>query len=406
MGMKALVFHDIGDIRLEEIRKPRIEDQYDALVKITTSAICGTDLHFIRGTMGPMKSGTVLGHEAVGIVEAIGSEVRNLQEGDRVVIPSTISCGYCVMCRKGCYSQCDTANPNGPAAGTAFYGGPTTTGPFNGCQAEYVRVPFANNNLIKLSDTISDDQAILVSDIFPTAYFAVDNARAKQGDVVVVLGCGPVGQFAIASSKLRGVSRIFAIDSIPSRLEMARLQGAECINFNKEDPVEVIEDLTNGTLADVVIDAVGIDAFAPKHGPAAKKARQQQAEFERELMQIAPNALNQTKQWVPGNAPSYALREGVQLAAKCGTISIVGVYPPSFKVYPIGEAMNKNLKIVMGNCPHRAYIPQLLALIEDKRIDPLAILTQKVAISDVLEAYEHFDKREEGWIKVALHMHD
>ncbi|KTC65035.1 threonine(-3-)dehydrogenase (plasmid) [Legionella adelaidensis] len=399
--MKALIFRGIGKICLEDVAKPTIQNNFDAIVKITTSAICGTDLHFIRGTMGPMENGTILGHEAVGVVEEVGKGVRNLNPGDRVVVPSTIACGYCFNCRKANYSQCDNANPNGPDAGTAFYGGPKMTGPFNGCQAEYVLVPHANNNLVKLSDAVSDDQAILVSDIFPTAYFSVDIANVKKGDVVAVLGCGPVGQFAIASCKLRGVSRIFAIDAIPSRLEMAKSQGAECINFNKEDPLEIIKELTKGSLCDVVIDAVGIDAYAPSKGPAAKKAEKNKKTYEEEVLQVAPHALN-NDEWVPGNAPSHALREAIKLAAKCGTVSIVGVYPPEFNVYPIGEAMNKNLKIVMGNCPHRAYIPELLSLIEDNRINPLSILTQRKPLEDIVDAYKQFDARKEGWIKVAL----
>ncbi|WP_058533897.1 zinc-dependent alcohol dehydrogenase [Legionella saoudiensis] len=398
--MKALVFNEIRDIRLEEVPKPTIRDPFDAIVKITTAAICGTDLHFIRGTMGPMKQGTILGHEGVGVVESLGASVRNLKEGDRVVIPSTIACGVCPMCRKGCSSQCDQANPNGE--GTAFYGGPELSGAFNGCQAEYIRVTYANNNLVKLSPRISDDQAILVSDIFPTAFFAVDMAQVKRGDVVVILGCGPVGQFAIASCKLRGVSRIFAVDTIPSRLEMAKQQGAECINFNKESPSEVLKDLTNGMLADVVIDAVGIDAYAPTQGPCLDYVKKMKQQFDEEVLQVTSYAPVSSGNWVPGNAPSYILREAVKLVAKCGTISIIGVYPPNFTVYPIGEAMNKNLKLVMGNCPHRIYIPQLLALMEDERIDPMLILTQKESLNDIVEAYKQFDARNDGWIKVAL----
>ena len=234
--MKALVFHGIGDIRLDEVSKPKIKNDYDAIVKISMSAICGTDLHFIRGTVGPMEKGTILGHEAVGIVETLGKNVRNLREGDRVVVPSTVACGYCLTCRQGYYSQCLEANPNGPEAGTCFFGGPKLSGPLNGCQAEYVRVPFANANLVKIPDHVTDSQAILVSDIFPTAYFGAEIAKVAPGKVVAVIGCGPVGQFVIASCKLMGASRIFAIDSIPSRLELAKAQGAECINFNDDDP--------------------------------------------------------------------------------------------------------------------------------------------------------------------------
>lgn len=400
--MKAMVFHDVGDIRLEDVPEPKIEKPLDAIVKITTSAICGTDLHFVRGTLGPMKKGTILGHEAVGIVEKIGKEVRNLRVGERVLIPSTVACGYCPQCRKGNYSQCDEANPKGPEAGTTFFGGPETSGPLQGCQAEYVRVPFANHNLIKLPDNISDDQAILLSDIFPTAYFAVDIAQVKPGDVVVVLGCGPVGQFAITSCKLKGATKIFAVDGVPSRLEMAKMQGAECINYNEEDPTEIIKKATDGSLADVVIDAVGLDAEMPTTGPAAKEAKAHEKEFKKELEKIAPKKNSKGKNWIPGDAPSQVLRSAVELVGKCGTISIVGVYSEKSEVYPIGKAMNKNLKIVMGNCPHRKYIPELLNYVQSGIVDPTKILTQTETLENIVDAYKQFDTRQPGWIKVAL----
>src|SRR5690606_31494492 len=234
--MKAVVFHDIGDIRLDDVPEPKIQQDNDAVVRITASAICGTELHMIRGTLPGMQPGTVLGHEGVGVIEELGPNVRNLRVGDRVVIPSTIACGACSYCRDGYYAQCDTANPNGPQAGTAFFGGPQMTGPFNGLQAEYARVPYANVGLIKLPDEVSDEQAILISDIFPTGYFGAELAEIKNGDTVAVFGCGPVGQFAIASAKLKGAGRVLAVDSIVSRLEMARDQGAEVINFDEEDP--------------------------------------------------------------------------------------------------------------------------------------------------------------------------
>ena len=282
--MKAVVFHDVGDIRLDDVPEPVIKEPGDAIVRITVSAICGTDLHFVRGTFSNMEKGTILGHEAVGVVEAIGSEVRNLSVGDRVVIPSTIACGYCSYCRSGHYSQCDNANPNGPAAGTAFYGGPKATGPFDGLQAEKARVPFAAINLIKLPDTVSDDQAILLSDIFPTAYFGADLANIQPGHTVVVFGCGPVGQFAIASAKLLGAGRVLAVDNLPDRLDMARRQGAEVINFDEEDPVQVIQQLTGGVGADCAIDAVGVDAECPHHGPAAKQAAENADDFAQALV--------------------------------------------------------------------------------------------------------------------------
>ena len=400
--MKALVFHGIGNIKLEEVPLPKIKNDADVIVKITTSAICGTDFHFIRGTVGEMEKGTILGHEAVGVVEKVGKAVRNLKPGERVIVPSTVSCGSCILCRESNYSQCLEANPNGPEAGTAFFGGPKNSGPLQGCQAEYVRVPFGNSSLIKISDDVSDDNAILLSDIFPTAYFAADIAKVAPGKVVVVLGCGPVGQFVIASCKLMGASRIFAIDNIASRLNLARSQGAEVIDFNQEDSVEIIKDATKGLLADIVIDAVGVDAVKPSHGPAQKIADKNAKEYEEELKKIAPKSNPSGKNWLPGNAPSHALRLGVELTKKCGTISIVGVYPATADTYPIGKAMHKNIKIVLGNCPHKKYIPHLLLKIKSGMIQPNKILTQISPLEDIVEAYKHFDQREMGWIKVAL----
>src|SRR5437588_8392868 len=270
--MKAVVFHDIGDIRLEDVKEPKIKEPTDAIVALTASAICGTDLHLIRGTVSGMQEGTILGHEGVGVVEEIGRAARNLSPGDRVVIPSTIACGNCSYCRAGYYAQCDRANPNGPHAGTAFFGGPKSSGPFNGLQAEKARVPFASIGLVRLPDEVDDDQAILLSDIVPTAYMAAENAQIKPGNTIAVFGLGPVGQFCLACAKLFDVGRIIAIDTIPSRLQMARAQGAEVIDFNAEDPIKAIKELTSGIGVDRVIDAVGIDANRPHSGPAANSA--------------------------------------------------------------------------------------------------------------------------------------
>jgi threonine dehydrogenase-like Zn-dependent dehydrogenase len=273
--MKAVVFHGIGDIRLDEVDDPKISEPTDAIVALTASAICGTDLHMIRGTVSGMEKGTILGHEGVGIVEEIGSSVRNLSPGDRVVIPSTIGCGNCSYCRAGYYSQCDNANPIGE--GTAFFGGPKSAGSFNGLQAEKARIPFANVGLVKLPEEVDDDQAILLSDIVPTAYMAAENAQIKLSNTLAVFGLGPVGQFCVACPKLFDVGRIIAVDTIPSRLDMAREQGAEVINFNEEDPIKAIKDLTAGIGVDRVIDAVGVDANRPHSGPAAKPAAKKHA---------------------------------------------------------------------------------------------------------------------------------
>src|SRR4051794_19223521 len=339
--MKAVVFHGIGDIRLDEVAEPELEEPTDAIVRLTVSAICGTDLHFVRGTFSGLKEGRVLGHEGVGVVERIGPLVRNLEVGDRVIIPSTIGCGSCSYCREGYFAQCDNANPGGKRAGSAFFGGPEAAGGFDGLQAEKARVPWAHVNLVKIPDAISDDQAILMSDIVPTGWFAADLADIEHGHTVAVFGCGPVGQFAITAARLMG-ARVIAVDHLEDRLDMARRQGAECVNFDQEDPVKTILALTNGIGVDRAIDAVGVDAQHAHSGPAANQAKQQANEFRKEQKQIEPKAIREGKQWVAGDAPSQALSWAVEALAKAGQLSIVGVYPPTDKVFPIGQAMNKN----------------------------------------------------------------
>jgi threonine dehydrogenase-like Zn-dependent dehydrogenase len=400
--MKAVVFHGIGDIRLDDVPEPKILCQTDAIVRITASAICGTDLHFIRGTVPGMVPGTILGHEAVGIIEEVGKDVRNLRRGDRVVIPSTIGCGNCAYCRQGYYAQCDVANPNGPTSGTAFFGGGKDSGPFHGLQAQYARIPFAHVGPVKLPDTVSDEKAILLSDIFPTGYFGAKLAEICQGDTVAVFGCGPVGQFAILSAQLLGAGRVIAIDTIPSRLEMARAQGAEVVDFNEECPVSTIKRLTCGIGVDRAIDAVGVDAMMPHSGPAAAKAKKNEDEFKRELEKIAPEQHPHEGNWIPGNAPSQALAWAVEGLAKAGTLSIIGVYPETEERFPIGTAMNKNLTINSGNCNHRKYLPLLVELVRNGSVDPEEILTQREPLMNVIEAYKAFDKRMPGWIKVEL----
>jgi threonine dehydrogenase-like Zn-dependent dehydrogenase len=383
--MKAVVFHAVGDIRLDDVPEPKIEAPTDAIVRLTASAICGTDLHFVRGTVPGMKKGTVLGHEGVGVVEALGDEVRNLEIGERVLIPSTVGCGTCSYCRAGYYAQCDNANPNGASAGTAFFGGPAESGPLNGLQAEKARIPFAHVGLVRLPDEVSDDEAILISDIFPTGYFGAELAEIKPGDTVAVFGCGPVGQFVIASAKLFGAGRILAIDHIPDRLAMARHQGAEIINFDEEHPVETIKALTQGIGVDRAIDAVGVDAQSDHHDHRHGKGGK-----------------GDGKQWQPGDAPTQALDWAVEALAKAGTLSIIGVYPASAQQFPIGKAMNKNLTVKMGNCNHRKYLPRLIELVRSGEIKPTEILTKREKLTNVIDAYKAFDLRRPGWVKVEL----
>jgi len=400
--MKAVVFYGVGDIRITDAPDPKILQRNDAIVRLTASAICGTDLHMVRGTMPGMEPGTILGHEGVGVVEELGPDVRNLKAGDRVVIPSTIACGTCSYCRAGYFAQCDQANPNGPRAGTAFFGGPKTTGPFNGLQAERARVPYANVGLIKVPDEVSDEQAIMLSDIVPTGYFGADLAEIKHGDTVAVFGCGPVGQFAIASAFLQGAARVLAVDTIASRLDMARTQGSEVIDFQAEDPVQAILRLTGGIGVDRAIDAVGVDATQPHAGPATAQTQKQASTFQHEIEQIAQQTNPRGDNWHPGDAPSLALSWAVEVLAKAGTLGIVGVYPETARTFPIGTAMNKNLTVKMGNCHHRRYIPMLIDLVRRGTMDPAKILTQTEPLTSAIEAYKAFDTRQPGWIKVKL----
>jgi threonine dehydrogenase-like Zn-dependent dehydrogenase len=401
--MRAVVFHDIGDIRLDEVPEPRIREPHDAIVRITASAICGTDLHMIRGTVGEMMSGTILGHEGVGVVEEVGKGVRNLRPGDRVVIPSTIGCGYCSYCRAGYFAQCDHANPNGPRAGTCFYGGPKDSGPIDGLQAEWARVPFANANLVKLPEDVEDDDAILLSDIFPTGYFGAELAEIKPGDTVGVFGCGPVGQFAILSAYLLGAGRVLAVDSVQCRLDMAREIGAEVIDFNEEDPVDAVLSLTGGIGVDRAIEAVGVDATKPRRGPAVTRSAQHEQQFRDELRHVAPiTHPDNGGHWTPGDAPSQALIWAVDALAKAGTLSVIGFYPPTMEFFPFGQALNKNLTINAGNCNHRRYIPILLDLVETGAVHLTPFVTNLEPLSTAIEAYKAFDERQTGWVKVEL----
>jgi threonine dehydrogenase-like Zn-dependent dehydrogenase len=324
--------------------------------------------------MPGVEKGKILGHEAVGVVRETGARVRNLREGDRVVVGSTIACGYCSYCRASYYSKCDNANPSNPDS-TAFYGGPKPAGPYQGLQAEFARIPYANVGAVKLPDEVSDDDAILLSDIMPTAYFAADMASIKPGHSVAVLGCGPVGQMAIACAKLYDAGRIFAVDAEPSRLEIARKQGAETIDFSRERPPEVIKELTGGIGVDCVIEAIGIDAYKDAHPP---------------------------KQWAKGDAPQMPLEGALEMVAKAGHISVVGLYPDGFKDFDFGKAFGKNVTIRMGDCPHRRYLPKLVRMVASGLLHPSRILTKRLAFAEAIDAYKAFDKHQEGWLKVEL----
>jgi threonine dehydrogenase-like Zn-dependent dehydrogenase len=398
--MKAVVFHGVGDIRLDDVPDPSLQDPEDAVVRLTASAICGTDLHFVRGTMAGVAPGRILGHEGVGVVEEVGPQVRNLEPGQRVVICSTIACGTCSYCRAGYYAQCDRANPNAPT--TAFFGGPDAAGGYDGLQAERARIPFAHTTLVPLPDSVSDEQAILVSDIFPTGWFGARLAEVGDGDTVAVFGAGPVGVFAVLSARLQGAGRIICVDQHPDRLDMARRAGAQTVDFSSEDPIDAIRELTGGIGPDRAIDAVGVEAERPHGGPAAGRTETSDETFEAEVDEVAPEQGGHDGHFEPGGAPSMALRWAVRSIAKAGTLGIIGVYPPQAHAFPIGEAMNKNLTIRLGNCNHRRYVPELVELVRAGVVDPTEVITQLEGVRTAVEAYEAFDERRPGWLKVEL----
>ncbi len=402
--MKAVVFHKVGDIRLDKVREPELKEGSDAIVKITASAICGTDLHLVRGTLPGVEPGTILGHEAIGVVEELGPDVRNFKRGDRVVVSSTIACGACSYCRAGYYSQCDRSNPNGPLAGTAFFGGPKSTGPFNGLQAEYARIPFANVTLTRLPDEVMDDDAILLSDIGPTAYFAAKLAEIKPGDTVAVFGCGPVGLLCIWAAVHLRAGRVIAVDRKADRLAMAQEQGAEVVSFDEEDPVEAIRRLTHGIGVDRAIDAVGGDAQCAHSGPASKLDRAQRKRFEQEREEVAPVQRPHGDNWHVGEAPSQVLFWAVEALAKAGTLAVVGVYGDAARHFPIGAAMNKNLTINMGNCNHKKYVGELIELVRERAFKPSQLISQRASFASAIEAYQKFDLRTPGWTKVELRL--
>ena len=401
--MKAVVFHGIGDIRLEDVPEPTMQDPKDAIIRVTKSAICGTDLHMVRGTEAGMEPGTILGHEAIGIVERVGPEVKMVKPGDRVVVTSSITCGYCGNCKLGRYDLCLNANPNGPRGVSAIFGGPKMSGAFNGLQAEKARIPYADNVLMKLPDSIPDDQAIMLSDILPTAYYGADLAQIKSGNTVAIFGCGPVGLLTILCAQYMSAGMIFAIDNNESRLAKARELGAEVINYDKEDPVMTIKKLTGQIGVDRVIDAVGVDANRPHGGIIQQvKSTMMSKTFKREKQKVEKEQNPQGDNWHPGDAPSQALMWEGQAVAKAGTIAIIGVYPETVEVFPLGITMNKNVTVTMGHCPHRKYLAELISLVDNKMMDPSRILTQKEPLTSVIEAYETFDQRTDGWIKVQL----
>ncbi len=391
--MKALVWHGKSDVRCDNVPDPIIEDPRDVIVQITSTAICGSDLHLFDGYMPAMEEGDILGHEPMGKVVEVGKSVKNLKVGDRVVVPFTIACGECFFCQKELYSCCDTTNRDAEAAAklmgyapAGLFGYSHITGHYPGGQAEYLRVPHADVSPLKIeNDSLSDEQVLFLSDIFPTGYMAAENAEIEASDTVAIWGCGPVGQFAIQSAWMFGAGRVIAIDRVPERLRMAEEKGrAEVINFEKvEDSVyDRLQEMTKGRGPDRCIDAVGAEA----HGSGSFDAVMDKAKA---AVYLATDR-------------AHVLREAIMCCRKAGTVSIPGVYGGFLDKIPMGAAMNKGLTMKMGQTHMKRYTQPLLDRINAGEIDPSFVITHNRPLAEGPELYKTFRDKEDGCIKVVL----
>src|SRR5438067_1535238 len=389
--MKALVWHATNDVRVERVPDPTILNPRDAIVKVTTTAICGSDLHLLDGFIPTMQAGDILGHEFMGEVVEVGKENKKLKVGDRVVVPFTIACGRCFFCDKQLWSLCDNTNPNAWMA-EKLYGYTTSglfgyshmTGGYAGGQAQYARVPFADVGPIKVPAGLNDEQVLFLSDIFPTGYMAAENCDIQPGQVVAVWGCGPVGQMAIRSALLLGAERVFAIDTVPERLRMALQGGAEVINFEEDDVFERLKLETGGRGPDACIDAVGLEA----HG----------ATFDAYVDKV------KTAAFLATDRPN-ALRQAIHACRKGGVVSIPGVYGGLLDKVPFGAAFQKGLTFRMGQTHVIKYLRPLLERIERGDIDPSFVITHRVPIDDAPNAYKRFRDKQDGCIKVVMKPH-
>ena len=391
--MKALRWHGKEDVRVDTVPDPTIEEPTDAIIRVTATAICGSDLHLYGGKVATLKEGDILGHEFMGEVVETGSSITNLSKGDRVVIPFTISCGHCFFCERDLYSLCDISNPNEDlarkqmghaAAGIFGYG--HITGGFPGGQAEYVRVPYANVGPLKVGGDLPDEKVLFLSDIFPTGYMAADNAEIQEGDTVAIWGCGPVGLFAMKSAWMLGAGRVIAIDHVPERLQLAEsYANVETIDsFDADEVYSKLMEMTNGMGPDRCIDAVGMEA----HGSNTVA----------EIIDTVKDAAKLDKQM----QHPYVLQQMVKCCRKGGNLSVPGVYTGFLNMFPMGPAMNKGLTWKMGQTHMQKYMPSLLEKIESGDIDPAAIITHRLSLDEAPKGYEIFQKKEDNCVKVVM----
>lgn len=388
--MKALCWHGKKKVSVDQVPDPHIITPQDAIIRVTATAICGSDLHLYNDIMPTMESGDILGHEFMGEVVEVGRNNKKLKIGDKVVVPFTISCGNCQYCKNQLYSLCDCSNPNAEMAkkqlghATAgLFGYSHLTGGFSGGQAEFVRVPYADIGPIKVPNDIPDEKVLFLSDIFPTGYMAAENCNIKKGDTVAVWGCGPVGQFAIQSAWMLGAARVIAIDSVPERLRLAEQSGpVETINFEDENVYDALMVMTKGKGPECCIDAVGCEAHV---GPT----------FDSFMDRVKQAVMLTTDR-------AHVLREAIQCCAKGGTISVPGVYVGELDNIPFGAAMNKGLSFKMGQTHVPRYMDLLLKKIMNGDIDPSRIITHRIKLDQAPEAYDTFCNHENGCIKVVM----
>ena len=386
--MRAVCWQGTNKVEVETVPDPKIINPRDAIVKITSTAICGSDLHLYNGLNPTMKKGDIIGHEFMGEVVELGRKVTNVKIGDRVVVPFTIACGSCFFCNRQLTSQCDNSNPSPWAveqlmgySPSGLFGFSHLTGGYAGGQAEYARVPFADVGLFKIPDGLTDEQVLFLTDIFPTGYMAAENCDLQPGDTVAIWGCGPVGQFAIRSALMLGAERVIAIDRVPERLQMAKLSGAEILNYEEIEVGEALKEMTGGRGPDAVMDAVGMEA----HGMG--------------LEGFYDKAMQAVK--LETDRPNV-LRQAIVACRKGGTVSVPGVYTGLVDKIPMGAFMNKGLTMKTGQTNVHKYLPKLLAHIQNGDIDPSFVITHTMPLEQAPHGYEIFKHKKDSCIKIVL----
>ena len=387
--MRANCWMGTKSVEVQNVPDPKIMNARDAIVRITSTAICGSDLHLYNGFIPTMKRGDVIGHEFMGEVVETGSAVANLRIGDRVVVPFPIACGHCLQCERELYSLCENSNPNAWMAEKLYgyspcgiFGYSHMMGGYAGGQAEYARVPFADVGPLKVPEELDDEQVLFLSDIFPTGFMAADMCGIQPGDVVAVWGCGPVGQFAIKSAYMLGAERVIAIDRFPYRLDIARQRaGAETINYEDLDVHEALRDMTAGRGPDHCIDAVGMEGHSPGLAGVYDKVK--------------------TNVYLETDRP-VALREAILACRSGGTVSVAGVYGGFLDKFPMGAIVNRSLTLRSGQCHVQRYMRPLLARIQAGQIDPSFVITHRLSLQDAPGGFEMFNQKQDECLKVVL----